>query len=161
MRVTVTTLSIVACFAATPAAQTGKPGSGKPAISACALLTPDLVEKYDTQDPKIRKMIPREEEAIGSHGSMCDDGGILIQVNPFLRHDDLRKSPGKDWQPLAGVGDTAFFHNNGGRWAELMVWTGKHHFTIQLSIPNGATAESIKPRTTGLASALIAKLKSL
>jgi hypothetical protein len=163
MRVHITSLSIVAWLAAAgPAvAQSGKPPSGKPAIRACEVLTRDMVAKYDTHDAKLRALIPREEEAIGSHGSSCDDGGIMIQVNPFLRSDDLRKSPPKDWQAVSGVGDTAYFHNNGNRWAELMVWTGSHHFTIQLSVPNGGTAESIKPNTIGLATAVIARLKSM
>ena len=162
MRVIVTSFSIVVCLAASPsAAQSGNPSSGRSAIRACELLTPDLVAKYDTQNPKIRELVPKHEEPIGSHGSSCDDGGILIQINPFLRSDTYRKSPPKDWQPISGVGDTAYFHNNGDRWAELMVWTGRHHFTIQLSVPNGSTAEAQKPGTIGLATALIAKLKAM
>ena len=163
MRVSITSLSIVACLAvaSSAVAQSGKPSTGKPAIRACEVLTRDMVAKYDTQDPKLRALIPRQEEAIGSHGSSCDDGGILIQINPFLRSDVYRKSPPKEWQPVSGVGDTAYFHNNGNRWAELMVWTGAHHFTIQLSVPNGGTAESAKPNTIGLATALVARLKSM
>ena len=82
-----------------------------------------------------------------------------MQVDPFVRHDDLRKSPGKDWQPVAGLGDAAFFRDNGGRWGELIVWTGSRHFTLQISVPNGGTAAAVKPNATGLATALIAKLK--
>jgi len=163
MRLSVMSLPIAACLAAaSPAlAQSGKPTSGTSAIRACELLTRDMVAKYDTQNPKLRELIPRNEEAIGSHGSSCDDGGIMIQINPFLRSDGFRKSPPKDWQAVAGVGDTAYFHNNKNRWAELMVWTGTHHFTIQLSVPDGGTAESVKPNTIGLATALIARLKSM
>ena len=163
MRVISTLFSIVAGLAAAnpAAAQAGQSASGKPAVRACEVLTQEMVAKYDTQDPKLRKLIPRHEEPIGSHGSSCDDGGIHIQINPFLRSDTLRKSPRKDWQALSGVGDTAYFHNNKDRWAELMVWSGAHHFTIQLSVPNGGTAESVKPNTIGLANALIAKLKSM
>ena len=163
MHVSVTSLSIVAWLAVvSPAvAQSGKPSSGKPAIRACEVLTRDMVAKYDTQNPKLRDLIPRHEEAIGSHGSSCDDGGIMIQIDPFLRSDVYRKLPPKDWQAVPGVGDTAYFHNNKNRWAELMVWTGTHHFTIQLSVPDGGTAESVKPNTIGLATALIARLKSM
>ena len=158
MRVSVALLSIVVCLAAASPAVSQ---SGKPAIRACEVLTRDMVAKYDTQNPKLRDLIPRQEESIGSHGSSCDDGGILIQINPFLRSDVYRKSPPKDWQAVTGVGDTAYFRNNGNMWAELMVWTGTHHFTIQLSVPNGGTAESAKPNTIGLATAIVAKLKSL
>lgn len=163
MRVSIMSLSIAASLAVASAAvaQPAKPSSGKPAIRACEVLTRDMVAKYDTQSPKLRGLIPRQEEAIGSHGSSCDDGGILIQINPFINSDGYRKSPPKDWQTVSGVGDAAFFRNNGGRWAELMVWTGTHHFTIQLSVPDGATAESVKPNTIGLATALVARLKSM
>ena len=163
MRVSITSLSIVACLAiaSSTVAQSGKPSSGKPAIRACELLTREMVAKYDTHDPKLRDLIPRQEEAIGSHGSSCDDGGILIQIDPFLRSDVYRKSPPKDWQAVSGVCDTAYFRNNGNLWAELMVWTGARHFTIQLSVPNGGTAESVKAKAMGLATALVAKLKSM
>lgn len=157
MRVIIALFSIVACLAGANQAA----AQGKSAIRACEVLTPEMVQKYDTQDPKIRKLIPRDEEAIGSHGSSCNDGGIFVQINPFLRSDTYRKSPQKDWQALSGVGDTAYFHNNRDRWAELMVWSGAHHFTIQLSVPNGGTAEAVKPNTIGLANALIARLKSM
>jgi len=158
MRVSVTLLSIVAWLAAASPAVSQ---SGKPAIRACEVLTREMVVKYDTLNAKLRDLIPRQEESIGSHGSSCDDGGILIQVNPFPRSDVYRKSPPKDWQAVSGVGDTAYFHNNANRWAELMVWTGNHHFTIQLSVPDGGTAESVKPNAMGLATALVAKLKSM
>ncbi len=158
MRVIITSFSIAAALAAAdPAAAQ----AGKPAIRACDVMTPDMVAKYDTQDPKIRKLIPRNEEAMGPHGSSCSDGGIRIQVNPFANPDTYRKKPQKDWVAISGVGDTAYFHNNWDRWAELIVWSGSHHFTIQLSVPNGGTAESVKPNTIGLATAMIARLKSM
>jgi hypothetical protein len=163
MRATITSLSVAVSLALASAAvaqSSAKPASGKTAIRACALMTRDLVAKYDTQSPKIREMFKPEEEAIGTHGSSCNDGGFFVQIDPFVRSDDLRRSPAKDWQPVAGVGDTAFFHNNKNRWAELIVWTGSHHFTIQLNVPDGGTAESVKSNTTGMAAALIAKLKA-
>ena len=162
MRVTAT-LSLVACLAAGAAAaqSTTKPATGKSAIRACSLLTRDLATKYGTHNPKLFELFKPEEEAIGTHGSSCSDGGIFLQVDPFVQSDNLRQSPAKDWQPVAGVGDTAFFHDNRGRYAELIVWSGSHHFTLQISVPDGKTAESVKPNATALATALIAKLKSL
>ena len=163
MRLSVTGLSIIACLAAAGVASAqsgGKPATGKTAIRGCTLLSRDLVAKYDTQNPKLRDLIPANEEPIGTHGSSCDDGGIFVQFNPFVSSDGYRKSPPKDWQSIPGVGDTAYFHNNRDRYAELMVWTGSHHFTIQLSVPDGGTSESVKPKTIGLANALIVKLKS-
>ena len=48
--------------------------------------------------------------------------------------------------------------NNRGRYAELMVWTGKHSLDLQVSGPSGRTAEAIKPDVVALANATIAKL---
>ncbi len=159
----ITSLPLVECLAAASpgVSQPAKPASGTTAIRACEVLTRDVVAKFDTGNPKMRDLIPRNEEAIGAHGSICDDGSILVQVNPFLNPDAYRKSPPKDWQAVSGVGDTAYFRNNHDRYAELMVWSGRHHFTIQLSVPDGRTAEAVKPNTIGIATALIAKLKSM
>jgi hypothetical protein len=40
-----------------------------------------------------------------------------------------------------------------------MVWTGAHHFTIQMDVPNGGTAEQTKPAAIELARTIIPKLK--
>ena len=157
MRVTIGLVSFLACFGIDMAAAQS---AAKPPIRACTLLTRDLVAKYSTQNPKLRELFKPEEEAIGTHGSSCNDGGIFLQVDPFVQSDNLRKSPAKDWQAVSGVGDTAFFHDNRGRYAELIVWSGSHHFTLQMNVPDGKTAESVKPDATGLAGALIAKLKA-
>ena len=128
-------------------------------MSACALMSRDLVEKFNTGSNQILKLMEPSEEPIGANGSACEDGNIGFQINPFARADELRKSPGKDWQPLTGVGETAFFRNKADTYAELMVWTGPHHFTIQLGVPPGGTVESVKPNTIALAHAIVAKLR--
>jgi hypothetical protein len=133
--------------------------AGQGRLSACALLSRDLVEKFDTGNPQVLKMMKPSEEPVGATGSICDDGNIGFQINPFARADDLRKSPGKDWQLVPGVGETAHFRNKADTYAELMVWTGPHHFTLQVGVPNGGTVESIKPRVIDLARAIIAKLR--
>ena len=143
----------------TAAAASQAPAAGKPRISACSLLPTDLVLKVGGINPQAVKILKPEEEAMGTTGSACEYGDIRLQVDPFARSDDLRKSPGKDWQPVSGVGDTAFFHANGRNYAELMVWTGAHHFTIQFGVPVGSTPEAIKPKTLELANAIIPKLR--
>ena len=65
----------------------------------------DLVEKFDTGNKRVLKIMMPSEEPIGTTGSLCEDGQIGFQLNPFARPDELRKSPGKDWQPLSGVGE--------------------------------------------------------
>jgi hypothetical protein len=136
----------------------GAAATGK-RLSACALMSRDFVEKFDTGNKQVLKQIKPSEEPPGVNGSICEDGNVGFQINPFARPDELRKSPGKDWQRQTGVGDTAFFRNKADTYAELMVWTGPHHFTIQLGAPTGGTVESIRPNTIALAHAIIAKLR--
>jgi hypothetical protein len=160
MRHVIGLVLVVSCLGAHVIADAqGAAASGKGKIGACSLLPRELVDKVMTGDKSMLKFAKPEEMAIGAHGSYCDYAGVSLQVNPFLRHADLRKAPGKDWQPVAGVGDTAYFRNNQGRFAELMVWTGANHFTIQLSIPAGGTADAVRPNTITLANAVIAKLR--
>ena len=160
MRHVIATALMIGCIAMGAAASQPRPAatSPKPGIGACSLLTRELVEKVLTGNKETLKYLKPEEQPIGTHGSFCDYG-LILQVDPFVRHDDLRTSPPKDWQRVTGVGDTAYFHNNGNRFAELMVWTGSHHFTIQIGVPAGSSAESIRPNTITLANAIIPKLR--
>lgn len=148
-------LALAAGATAAPAVQPAK--NARP--RACAIMSRDLVEKYDTGSKQVLKTIPPAEEPLGANGSSCEDGNIGFQINPFARSDDLRKSPGKDWQPVTGVGDTAFFHNKANTYAEVIVWTGSHHFTIQMGAPMGGTVESVRPKVMDLANAIVAKLR--
>ena len=160
MRELITIVLMIACLTSHAAAYQGRgqAATGR-RLSACTLMSRDLVEKFDTGSAQVLKLMKPSEEPVGANGSACDDGNIGFQINPIARAEELRKSPGKDWQPLTGVGDTAFFRNKADTYAELMVWTGPHHFTIQLGVPPGGTVESVKPNAIGLAHAIIAKLR--
>jgi hypothetical protein len=70
----------------------------------------------------------------------------------------LRQPLPKDLQPISGAGEGGYFRSNRDRYAELMVWTGKHSLDLQVSVPSGRTAEAIKPDVVALANAIIAKL---
>jgi hypothetical protein len=163
VRKAIPSLSIIACLATNGVAmaQAGAtPAAGTPQIRACALLTRELVTQFGANaNAKLLDLIPPQEEQVGAGGSGCEYGGIYLQIDPFGRGAQLRKAPAQDWLAVSGVGETAYFHNNRNHYAELMVWSGAHHFTIQMSVPSGATAESIKPKTIGLANALIPQLR--
>jgi len=134
--------------------------SSSPRIRACSLLTKEVVKKFATpESTRMLDLFPPMEEQMGATGSACEYGGVRLQVDPFARREDLRKSPGKDWQSVSGVGDTTFFRANGREYAELMTWSGTHHFTIQMDVPTGSTPEAIKPNTIQLANYLITTLR--
>lgn len=147
-------LMLMNLFAGTgPVQSTG----GRTRISACSVMPKELVEKH-SENPKLVRAMPPEEMPIGTLGSSCDYGLLGIQVNPFAAAG-RPASPGKDWQPVSGLGDGAYFRANRGLFAELIVWTGPHHFTIQYSVPTGSTAEAVKPVTLEFARAIIARLR--
>ena len=160
MRQVVASALVIGCFASpVVTAQTrGAAPPGKPPISACSLLPKELVERYFPNKAAFPYM-KANEEAIGAKGSSCNYGTIGLQIDPFARPEELRKSPRKEWRAVSGVGDTAYFHNNRDRFAELIVWTGAHHFTIQMSVNTGRTAETTKPDTIAVANAIIPKLR--
>ena len=127
-------------------------GSG---LKACPILTRDLVEPF-AQTTRALDLFPPEEETM-SAGTACEWGVVRLQLYP-ARPGAAHTAP-KDYLPLPGLGETAFFHNNRDRYAELLVWSGAHHFTLQVSVPTGSTADAIKPKTVALANAIIKKLR--
>lgn len=128
-------------------------------VSACALLPVDLMVKVGGINPAMAKYLEPEEEAIGATGSACEYGDVRLQVNPFGKGAQRRDAPGKEWQAVADLGESAFFRRNGSQYAELMVWAGANHITIQFGVPTGSTPESIRPNTIALANAILPKLR--
>lgn len=135
--------------------------SATPRVSACALLTKDLVTAHtphEQQSLSLVLLIPPQEEPIGS-GSSCDYGDIHLQVDPFGAPQKIEQSLAQKWSAVAGVGDVAYFRDNRGRSAELYVRSGSRVVTIQMGVPKGKTTEAVKPNAVSLAKALLAKLK--
>jgi hypothetical protein len=148
-------LAVASVAGAAPAPD--QPAGNPMRINACTLLTRDVVDKVKVAKTVVT--IPPEEKPAGAKGSYCDYGGVGLQIDPFAGADQIRKSPQKDWVPVSGVGDTAYFKNVQNVFAELIVWSGSHHFAIQMEVPVGATAEQLKPNTIQLAHLIIPKLK--
>jgi len=137
-------------------------GAGKQTIRACSLLSKELVVKVlPTPHNKFVLDMPPQEEPLGTSGSACDYAGIGLQIDPFTpaRLDALYKELGKTWTPVPDVGDGAYFRDNRGMFAELFARAGARVFTIQMSVPTGSTAESVKPTIIALAKAIVPKLR--
>ena len=132
-----------------------------PSIRACSILTKELALKFTAANKKIFEILPPEEEQMGTTGTACEYGDFRLQVDPFPvdRVEQLRKEQGQNWTPVQDVGDRAYFHNNRNRYAELIVTAGTHAFTIQMSVPTGGTAESVRTNVIGLANAIVPKLR--
>jgi hypothetical protein len=149
-------LTFLFVFPSTSGAQ-----AGKAAVKACSLLTKEVVTQtspYDKQALLQALQIPPMEDVLGPTGSACSYGGITMQVDPFTPAV-FEKQKDKKWSALPGVGDSAYFNDNGGRWGELYVVSAGHVLTIQMAVPTGKTAASIQPNAIALAKSIIPKLK--
>ena len=90
-------------------------------------------------------------------GAACEHGGVRLQISPGA--GPKRIAPDKEWQPVSGAGEAAFFRSNRNQYAELMFWAAKHYLTLQVSVPTGSTAEALQPKVITLANQVIAKLQ--
>ena len=146
---------VVAALAAIVAAG---PALAAPAPGACALLSKDEVKKFSS-NPFFDRFPPEEEKA--GNGSSCNYAGVMIQVDPFAfaTVDNLRRQPEQVFEAAPGIGDAAYMHDNRGNYAELYARVGQRVFTIQMDIGPQETYQSVKPRLTGLANLLAAKLR--
>jgi hypothetical protein len=131
------------------------PAGGPQKIAVCKLLPTAEIKKHLPWKPLLDQF-PPEEEAIGTWGSSCNYPSVMIQVLPSSSRmiEEARKKGGLE--PVAGIGEEAYFHNNLNRYAELYVKSGKYLLTLQSSWDGKDAA--VKSGTLSLAKALLAKL---
>jgi hypothetical protein len=158
MRQIVTALLLAGSVAPAFGFQTGgaRGAAGGAAVKACAILTREMVLPF-AANPKVLDLISPEEEPMSGGGAACEYGIVRLQVTPG--GGAKRIAPSKEWQPVSGAGEIAFFRSNPNGYAELMFWTATHYLTLQVSVPTGGTAEGLKPRVLTLANQVIAKLR--
>jgi hypothetical protein len=125
-------------------------------IAACSLLPKAEVRKHLPWNDIVNGMAP-EEEQVGAAGSSCNYPSVFIQVFPVGRLVRGKPTTEPGWEPVAGVGDEAWFRPNRTNYAELYVKTATHTLTIQASADG--KVEAVKPGTLSLAKALLAKLR--
>ena len=151
-------LSLLAWVSAVPSPEQ-KPAGNPARINACSVLTREMIAKVMTAANKPLRSTPPAEKPVGPSGSSCDYDSIAWQIDPFANADASRKSPSKSWVPVSGVGETAYFNNVSNFLAELLVWSGPHHFVIYMEANPGSTGEQLKPGLIQLANLIIPKLK--
>ena len=139
-------------------ARTSQPptAAGSPQIRACSVLTKEEVKKHVPWLPLLDQM-PIEEEPVGVSGSSCNYPSVLIQILPFSqRMIDMARQKG-GLEPVSGIGDEAYFHNNNNLYAEVYVKAGKQLVTLQANLEGNMA--TVKPGVLNLAKALVAKLR--
>jgi hypothetical protein len=158
MRQLVASALMIGCSLSPIAAfQAGAGGSAGGGIKACSLLPKELVAKYWHGNKKVFEVLTPREEAVGAKGSSCGYGEIELQVDAFPT--DRIADVFKGWTPVSGVGDRAYFRNNDNRFAEIVVVTGAHNFTVQLGVADGKTGDATKPEVIALANEILPKVK--
>lgn len=131
-------------------------------VGACSLLTRELLEEVTPEDRERFEFgltFPPAEEPVGVSGSACEYGGVHLQIDPFASPAAVEELLAAEWTSVPGPGDVAYFRDNVGQWAELYVRDGDRVITIQMGIPSGRTAESIRPNLIALAEAVLPRLK--
>jgi hypothetical protein len=127
-----------------------------PRIAACSLLPKAEVRTHLPWHDIVNNM-PPEEEPAGAAGSSCNYPSVFIQIFPVGRLVRGVPSTEPGWQPVAGIGDEAWFRPNRTNYAELYVKTAKYTLTVQANADGNV--EKVKPGTLSLAKALLAKLR--
>jgi hypothetical protein len=123
----------------------------------CPLVTLAEVKKFAPWPPHMDQFAKPEEEPVGQSGSACEWPTVRVQVLSGSSLEAFRKEGAKE--PVSGVGDEAYLRDNRGRYAELAARVGKQTLTLQLSIRQGQTFESVKPSLIGLARLYVERLR--
>jgi hypothetical protein len=124
-------------------------------VRACSLLSKEEVKRHVPWEAMFDAM-ELEENAIGDSGSSCSYPTAEIQVLPSSsRIIDIARERG-GLEPLSGLGDEAYFHNNADEYAEVFVRAGRYIVTVQADAEDGI--DSTRPKAVSLARALVASL---
>lgn len=174
MRQIITSLLVAGYVSSTALAfQSG--GGGAAAGKACALLPRDLVMKILPNDRK--KELEREKPEVDPFaedlkaagrpvrpGMSCMYGPVMLELDGLAKPAEVRNAlrtrtkPYQNFEPVAGVGDAAFIRTNSA-WASMYVFSGAHHFTVELGAGPVGDATGLKPNAIELAKGIVAQLR--
>jgi hypothetical protein len=148
----------VGCIALGAQAQ-GRASGGATGPKACSLLTRELALKANPKQA-LGAAGPKEV-SLGANGAACEWGDLMLSVDPYTpaRLEEIRKTSGKQWEVVPGVGDAAYFHNVQNAMGELFVRVGSRTFVVLITIPVGSTATAFKPNFITVANAVVPKLR--
>src|SRR5690348_15429510 len=129
MRYVAASLFLAGCLAAPVlASQAGGGASTGQRVRACEILTRELALKVSTADGKgaVEKGRTFEDE-LGPESPSCKRGRIFLVLNPFKNPAQFRKTLGKEWTPVPGIGEEALYRG-GNTFADLFVFNGARSF---------------------------------
>lgn len=174
MRNGIASLLVVGCVSSTALAFHSRSGAAA-AGQACELLTRDLVMKASPDSRK--KTLDREKpvddpfakelQAAGQPvkpGTSCKFGPVILQLDPFAQPAPARSAlqartrPYEAFEPVAGVGDAAFFRANSST-ASMYIWSGNRHFLVEIVAGFMDDATTLKPNSIELARGIVSQLR--
>lgn len=159
---TVMLLLVMTCVVSDVRGFQGRGGAAgaKAGKGACSYLSKELVMKVSGAVNKLVFDLPPQEETVGK-GSACHYADITLQIDVFTPAgiDGIYKSANKEWSPMSGIGDAAYFRNNRNTYAEIIGRVGSRTFTIQLGVPFQSSVEKVKPNAVTLANAIVEQLR--
>lgn len=173
MRHAVASLLVLGCVSSSALAFHSRSG-GAAAGQACELLTRDLVMKVSPEsrkktldrDKPVDDPFAKELQAAGQPvklGMSCKYGPVMLVLNPLAQPAQARTAlqartrPYEAFEAVPGVGDAAFFRANSAT-ASMYVWTGPHHFLVEIVAGFMDDAAGLKPNSIELAKAIISQL---
>jgi hypothetical protein len=138
------------------AAQSGGGAAGQP-IRVCSILTRDLAMKVSTPEGKTQIERTKPIENPVPNTTSCQVGRVMLVVDPFPKPEYTRKNLGKQWQPVSGIGDAAFYWGT-NQFGNLYVFTTPHNFSIEIT-KGDEPDEVVKANAITLAKEVAPKLR--
>lgn len=140
------------------ASQAGsKPAAGQ-RIRVCSILTREIVMRVSTPDGKALAERARPIDDPVPDIASCQIGRASLMVDPFPRPEATRKSLGKQWQPVPGIGDAAYYMGDKS-FGNLYVFASPRNFSIEISVGPSDTPEGVKASAIALAKEVAPKLR--
>ena len=174
MRHGIAALLVVGCVSSTSLAFHSRSG-GTVAGQACDLLPRDLVMKVlpDARTKTLDREKPVDDpfaaelRAAGQAvkpGMSCKYGPVILALSPLAQPAQARSAlqartrPYEAFEPVPGVGDAAFFRANSAT-ASMYVWSGPHHFLVEIVGGFMDDARELKPNSIELAKGIASQLR--
>ena len=174
MRYGIASLLVVGCVSSTAPALHSRSGEVA-AGQACDLLSRDLVMKAlpDARKKTFEREKPTEDpgaeelRAAGQKvtpGMSCMYGPVILALEPLAQPAQGRSAmqartrPYEAFEPVPGVGEAAFFRT-GRATASMYVFTGRHHFLVEIIAGFMDADGASKPNVIELAKGIVAQLR--
>ena len=130
-------------------------------------VSPDSRKKTLEREKPVDDPFAKELQAAGqtvTPGMTCNYGPVILALSPLAQPAQARTAlqartrPYEAFEPVPGVGDAAFFRSNSST-ASMYVWSGTHHFLVEIVAGFMDDATKLKPNSIELAKGIVSQLR--